>query len=71
MRIVQIIPAPPGGAAKYLSAEGESTAKLVGYALIERADGRRFIRPVIDWGQPFGIPDILGRDGNVLIEDEI
>lgn len=69
MKIIQIIPAPPKTEAKYLVADGERLAKVVGYALIEFKSGNRVIRPVIDWGQPHGAPDILARDGNVILEE--
>lgn len=70
MKIIQIMPAQPGAHAMYRSNEGKSRrAAVVGYALLEFKPGKRGIRPIIDHAHPYGVPDILDRDGNVLLEE--
>lgn len=71
MKIVQIMPAPPGTSTQYKIQNGEREAPVVGYALLELPGEHRVIRPVIDWGQPYGVPDILTRDGNVILEVDL
>ena len=71
MTVIQIIPAPAGTKTQYKAKNEEREALVVGYALLESIDGHRAIRPIIDWGQPYGVPDILARDGNVILEVDL